>query len=520
MAKLRSFAFVGLKEDVPLQARSARKLAWPAALPTALLLLLLRCELFPRAGRQNGEGSATCRGCDGVGVSFSLPLQPSGSHALEWGRGASRHYLSGSWRHCQSCAARAAGQSGAEVTEKGEGASVTASSLNLAKNLVGSGVLSLPSGVAAFSASPSALVPAMLLLVAATLISAYGFVLIGRACEASGSDTFGGAWNGTIHRGAWFPALACLLECLGGSVIYAMVLGDVFSPLLGVNRNTLICVLGATVLFPLCSLGSFKQLAKFSLLGTIASCFVPFVVAKRFLDGSYAAGGAFHAAGAAPALLAGPGGVNPQMLILVSILSTAFLVHFNAPQMYSELRPSGRALTEEALAEKRRNLSVVAGLGFGLAAAQYALVMAFGFLTFGRFTEGNLLTNYAVGDSWAFSARFAVGISTLFGYPMQFVGLRDGLAEAAGVQLIPLRRRVLTALLLTVVVAMACALRDLGRFQALEGAVLATFLIYIAPPMMTIRLPGGRARQLRLVAMGMLGLAASVIGCVVTLGMR
>lgn len=412
------------------------------------------------------------------------------------------------------------------MLEKGEGASVTASSLNLAKNLVGSGVLSLPCGVAAFSASPSALVPAMLLLVAATLISAYGFVLIGRACEASGADTFAGAWNGTIRKGAWFPALACLLECLGGSVIYAMVLGDVFSPLLAgvlpgpwANRNTLICILGATVLFPLCSLGSFRQLAKFSLLGTIASCFVPCVVAKRFLDGSYAAGGAFHAAGAAPALLPGSGGVNAQMLILVSILSTAFLVHFNAPQMYSELRPCGKALTEEGLAEKRRNLSVVAVLGFGLAAAQYALVMAFGFLTFGRFTEGNLLTNYAAGDAWAFSARFAVGISTLFGYPMQFVGLRDGLAEAAGVQLTPARRRLLTALLLTVVVAMACALRDLGRFQALEGAVLATFLIYIAPPMMTIRLPGGRARRLRLVAMGMLGLAASVIGCVVTLGM-
>eukprot|EP00933_Yihiella_yeosuensis_P025144 TRINITY_DN19508_c0_g1_i4.p1 TRINITY_DN19508_c0_g1~~TRINITY_DN19508_c0_g1_i4.p1 ORF type:complete len:151 (-),score=27.86 TRINITY_DN19508_c0_g1_i4:233-685(-) len=50
--------------------------------------------------------------------------------------------------------------------------SATASSLNLAKNLVGSGILSLPAGVAAFSSSPAALGPSLAVLFAAGFLCA------------------------------------------------------------------------------------------------------------------------------------------------------------------------------------------------------------------------------------------------------------------------------------------------------------------------------------------------------------
>merc|ERR1719379_2940502 len=110
------------------------------------------------------------------------------------------------------------------------------------------------------------------------------------------------------------PQYICILECLGGSVVYAMVLGDVFSSLLSrvgflpavlSARWAVIVALGAGVLYPLCCLRSFKQLAKFSLLGTLASLFVGIFVGKRYFDGSYAPGGKFFQASTLASLFVG-----------------------------------------------------------------------------------------------------------------------------------------------------------------------------------------------------------------------
>eukprot|EP00928_Gymnodinium_smaydae_P030992 TRINITY_DN22897_c0_g1_i1.p1 TRINITY_DN22897_c0_g1~~TRINITY_DN22897_c0_g1_i1.p1 ORF type:complete len:520 (-),score=85.92 TRINITY_DN22897_c0_g1_i1:35-1564(-) len=411
------------------------------------------------------------------------------------------------------------------------GTDATTSSLNLAKNLVGSGILSLPAGVAAFSSSSRALAPALLLLGIAACLSAYSFFTIGRACEETKTSTYEGAWSKSIGRGAWVPRLICLLECLGGSIIYAMVLGDVFSSLLQglplvpsilTARSSVIVALAIFALFPLCCLRSFGQLAKFSLLGTMATSYVVLFVTKRFFDGSYGPGGAYHSGMATAALSSSSTGlINTRMLILVSILATAFEVHFNVPRMYTELTPVGKDLSAADAARKQRRHAAVAAFGFGIATLQYALVMVFGFLTFGSGAQGNLLMNYASSDPWALAARVAIGVSTLFGYPMQFAGLRDGVAEALGLSsggrtLSQREHRLLTAFLLAAAVAIACCFRDLGQFQAIEGAFLATFLIYVAPPAMALRLAAGPMAKAWFSALIALGVLLGVVGGFVT----
>lgn len=335
-----------------------------------------------------------------------------------------------------------------------------------------------------------------------------------------------------MRRGAWVPQLACLLECLGGSVVYGMVLGDVFSPLLQHlpifaslgSRWTAILGIGVTVLYPLCCLKSFGQLAKFSLLGTLASSYVVVFVVKRFLDGSYAPQGMYHT-GMQAAVVDPSGGVgmNLQVLVLVSVLATAYLVHFNAPQMYTELAPGGAEAPELSEGERRkkfRRFGLVAGIGFSIAALQYALVMTFGFLTFGKATAGNLLSNYATNDPGATAARVAVGVSTIFGYPMQFAGLRDEIFETVhrGKALSDGVRRLTTAALLAAVLGTACMFRDLGHFQAIEGALMASFLTFIAPAMMAMRFNRGLAAKTSLWVLGLFGVFAAGVGSLVTLG--
>ncbi|CAE7419514.1 avt5, partial [Symbiodinium sp. KB8] len=238
--------------------------------------------------------------------------------------------------------------------------------------------------------------------------------------------------------------------------------------------------------------------------------------------------------------------------------------------------------------EKLRKFGKVAIIGFGIASVQYALVMVFGFLTFGKAATGNVLLNYDNLDPWAAAARVAVGLSTLFGYPMQFAGLdisfelhfdksleseSESTPEVAAVAIAyraaeeediptkwtvrkktkhlklkgafslvsksvldsrnkPLKmgqrsevfkidalktgpHRLATASLLAVAVGIACVFRDLGQFQAIEGAMLAAFLIFAAGPIMALKLPMGKAPGARLRFRGLLvlGVAFMCIGC-------
>eukprot|EP00913_Durusdinium_trenchii_P019839 g18647.t1 len=313
-------------------------------------------------------------------------------------------------------------------------ASVSDAGINLAKNLVGSGILSLPAGIAAFASSSSALWVSLLLLGGSAGLSAYTFYLIGASAAAERE-----------------PRVAA----------------------------------------------DHHSEAKFSLLGTLATSYVVLFVVKRFLDGSYAAGGQFFKA-AALATSAHTSIFNPQMLVLVALLSTAFLVHFNAPQFFVELPPAKP--TSEEKQQKLKDFSKVSLIGFGIASLQYALVM-------------NVLLNYDAADPWATVARLAVGVSMLFGYPMQFAGFRDGLLELGHIDRLPtVKHRLVTGALLAVAVAVACFFRDLGLVQAVEGALLAAFLVFLAGPIMALKLPFGRAPRARRAFQALIVLGVSFMG--------
>ena len=119
---------------------------------------------------------------------------------------------------------------GAAVASK---SSVTSSTLNLAKNIVGAGVLSLPAGIAACSASKKAAVPACGLIAGLGLISAYCFALVGRACAATGTTTYRGAWESAVDKdsGALITGITTF-KTLVGCIAYCIIIGDTAGSLL------------------------------------------------------------------------------------------------------------------------------------------------------------------------------------------------------------------------------------------------------------------------------------------------
>ena len=78
------------------------------------------------------------------------------------------------------------------------------SSFNLAKCVGGVGVFSLPAGVALFSDSKKALVPAATICVMLGLVAAYTFILFGRACAQYNTKTLQETWARAVGEDRYF----------------------------------------------------------------------------------------------------------------------------------------------------------------------------------------------------------------------------------------------------------------------------------------------------------------------------
>ena len=100
-----------------------------------------------------------------------------------------------------------------------EGSSVSASVVNLVKNIVGSGILALAAGVAAFSDAKIAILPALALLFLLGGISGYTYSVIGRVGDAVGADTYKDTWNKIFgEKTGFLPEFTVVFMTLCGAL--------------------------------------------------------------------------------------------------------------------------------------------------------------------------------------------------------------------------------------------------------------------------------------------------------------
>lgn len=422
----------------------------------------------------------------------------------------------------------------ASITLSGS-ATIPQEVFNLVKSIIGAGALSLPAGVALMSSRNGVvtsngiiLSTSCILIALMGFISGYTFSLIARVCKMTNSDTYADCWTATKGKSlAWVVALSSALDCFAGNLTFSMVLADSFRDLLSTffkvgakrtnfpalfttleacnSRSKVLLALTATVLLPLCCVRNLSTLAPFSLVGILGLVYTLAVIGLRCFDGSYKLpDGKFLAdLGSVPSFggIAADGGAsilqplsNPKSLILVSLLSTAFIAHFNAPKFYRELKGAD---TEP----KRFHVGVVAS-SFTLSFLFYALISSLGYLTFGTATKGMVLSNYSTNDVLMSLSRFAVAISLIFSYPLLFVGLRDGIVDLVN-EISPIfsqkkdnatspKKLVLTNKqsdrltlgLVSVLTILALKITSITFVSSIAGALLGTSLIFIFPPLM------------------------------------
>lgn len=231
-----------------------------------------------------------------------------------------------------------------------DGASISNMIFNLVKSIVGAGVLGLPAGVAAFGSTNLALIPSIALIGIIGMLSGYCFSLIGRTCAYTSSVSYRQAWERSVSaKTSWLPALACFMVTSCSVLAYSMILSDTvptlleaFTPYKSVTRTQALLGVTTVALLPLCLMKSLKALGPFSLVGIIGMIYTSLAMALRFFDGSYQEGGRFFEtlpANLAPSF-AGAGSTslldlfsNPNLFILVSMLSTAYMVRLQRKQI-------------------------------------------------------------------------------------------------------------------------------------------------------------------------------------------
>jgi hypothetical protein len=224
------------------------------------------------------------------------------------------------------------------------GATIPELIFNLVKGIVGAGVLSLPAGIAAWANAPSAVFPAVALIAIIGALSGYGFALIGRVCAYTDTKSYRAAWSASVsEKTSWLPAVAVTFKTICAILAYSMILGDTFVSLFAMggivaSKTAILWGLTGTVLLPLCLLKNLSSLAPFSLVGSLGMLYTAVAMAIRYLGKSYVGSGKF-ATDCAPALrpafgsIGAAGALTPSAAILVGMLSTAYMAHFNAPKV-------------------------------------------------------------------------------------------------------------------------------------------------------------------------------------------
>ncbi|KAL9179095.1 hypothetical protein ACHAXT_000137 [Thalassiosira profunda] len=389
----------------------------------------------------------------------------------------------------------------AAATVGGGTASIPNEIFNLVKSIVGAGVLSLPAGIAAFGNAPSAAIPAALLIATIGFFSAYGFSLIGRVCSYTGGQSYRDAWGASVGEGSsWIPAATCTFKTCFAVLSYSMILADTVRALLmtaGVETTRTLALLGitSTTLLPLCLLKNLSSLAPFSLVGIAGMFYTAVAMAVRYFGGAYklavpAVKGSKAAAVPAGKYLAdvaanyrpqfgdlgASAALSPNVFILICMLSTAYMAHFNAPKFFIELKDN---------TVKRYNTVVASS--FGISVFLFALVGALGFLTFGSASSGLILNNYSGKDVLMSFSRIAVAVSIVFSFPLAFVGARDGWLDLLKVPVEKRTDAVLTKTTLAIlsgITLIATQLKELAFIMSLAGATLGNALIYVYPALM------------------------------------
>ncbi|CAJ1355175.1 unnamed protein product, partial [Effrenium voratum] len=180
------------------------------------------------------------------------------------------------------------------------GVPVMLTSFNIAKGIVGEGILSLPNGLAA----GTGMISGVLIMIAFYTVMMYSFWSLGRACEATDTKSHG-ACGHAITSGYTFGGImeaTNLVKTAFTCTAYAIVIGknseDIWHYVgweswFATQRGSFLTIL-VVILMPLCLLRDLSKLAFSSFLGLACEVGVVLFMIWRLFDGAYSETGKYY----------------------------------------------------------------------------------------------------------------------------------------------------------------------------------------------------------------------------------
>lgn len=338
--------------------------------------------------------------------------------------------------------------------------SLSVSILNLVKNMLGAGMLSIP--LAMLLCGDIRL--GVLLLCLAGLCSGLSFMMVGSCCRITGERSYRGVCSALLgDQFIWLVDCVVLANSAIACTAIMVLIGDfshrAISGLTGLDVSRSLCLLlaGSGIVTPLCMLSSFSALKYSSVLGLVATGYAFAYVA---VDGLSHQGRPID------------GQVTVSVLKAWALFCTSFLCHYNAPVFFYQL---------ESPSPKR--FRIMTATAFSTVCIVYIIFGLAGYRIFGHDLKGNVLESYTQSTVPLLFAWAAMAFSLIFTYPLVFASLKESMNE-----LVPGGQTSLSVILAVVLTMVAALIEDdVSLFNAIKGATSACILAFVIPALLVIK---------------------------------
>lgn len=308
---------------------------------------------------------------------------------------------------------------------------------------------------------------------------------IGRVSEATGEVTWRGQWARLLGSRTAFVPVVCVVVttfmCCSCTLAAAAALASDVGVVPYGKPGVLVVMVGA-LLRLVTTRRCYTELETVATVAVCSAAVSALVVLWRAVDGSYSEGGPFenHLYDGSARFKTGPLDFMPraEMVVLLSLLCNALLVHHNGCRLYRELQ---RVSPAEHWTWTSYTFSAVF--------VAYFVVMAAGVWTFGAQAQAVVLDNYASQDFLGGVARLASAVALACSVPLTFAALREAASDlvsdwsSTGKEALKFvaGQNVLAVALLLLIAAVAWAMDSPYQVVGLSGCFLGACCSFLLP---------------------------------------
>ncbi|KAL2493492.1 Transmembrane amino acid transporter family protein [Abeliophyllum distichum] len=374
------------------------------------------------------------------------------------------------------------------------GSGIYGAVFNLTTSIIGAGIMALPATMKVLG-----LVLGVILIFLMGILSEISVELLVRFSVQCKASSYGEVVQAALGRTARILSEICIIvNNAGVLVVYLIIIGDVMSGSIrhvgvfdqwlghGVWDHRKLVILVVMVLFiaPLCALDKIDSLSMTSAASValaVLFVFVAFVIAIiKLVEGKIEAPRMAPDFGSKKAIL--------DLLVVIPIMSNAYVCHFNVQPIYNELE--GRS--PHKMCRVGRITTIICVL-------VYASTAIAGYLLFGKDTEPDVLTNFDkdLGIRFSTALNYIVRIGYIFHlilvFPVIHFSLRQTVDTLFFEGLNPLseskkRCMVLTVVLLGLIYLGSTMIPNIWTAFKFTGATTAVSLGFTFPSLIALRL--------------------------------